>query len=200
MMTAAAVALVVAALVAGALAMPVEVEIDRPGRGLPTSVRVDWLAGRVSREFAPGAEEPAPEKEEEAEERVEEEREGPGLRGPGPARALAAVGTPGLPSAVGRLLSRLASAMRLRLAAATIRLADPADTGRLWGLVGSGTALLPAAWRSRLDLRPDFSPGDAEVTGRLAARLVPLRLLGAVVAFLLSPAVLRAGWRAARAG
>lgn len=196
-MIAAAVLLGLLALLVGLLSLPVDLEVARRGRGLPTTVRVDWLGGRVSREFAPGAEEPSPEEEVEEEE-GEEER--PGRRGPGPARALAALRTPGLPSAVGRLLSRLGSAVRLRLAAATVRLSDPADTGRLWGMVGPGVAVLPAAWRTRLDLRPDFSPGKRTVTGRLTARLVPLRLVGAVAAFVLSPSVLRAGWRAARAG
>ena len=193
MVTAAAVALGLLALVVlGALAVPVDLEVTRPGRGLPTSVRVGWLGGRVAWEPAPGAEEPA--------EAEEAEEESAGRRGPGIRRALAVLRSPGLGPAARRMLARLGAAVRLRRAAATVRLSDPADTGRLWGLLGPGAAALPADLRSRLHLRPDFSPGDTEVTGRLTARLVPLRLVAAVVAFLLSPSVLRAGWRAARAG
>ena len=203
MVTVAAVALGLLALVAGLLAVPVEVQVTRPGRGLPTSVRVGWAGGRVSRTFAPGAEAPAAEEtseEEQDTEGEEDEEERPGRRGAGPARAMAALRTPGLPAAAGRLLARLAGAVRLRRASAAVRLADPADTGRLWGLVGPGAAALPPEWRSRIHLRPDFSPGVGEVTGRLTARVVPLRLVAAVAAFALSPPALRAGWRAARAG
>lgn len=198
MVTAAAVALGLLALVLGALAVPVDLEVTRPGRGLPTSVRIGWLGGRVAWEPVPGTEEPAEADEEEL--APQEEEEPSGRRGPAGRRALAVLRTPGLAPAAGRTLARMGAAVRLRRAAATVRLPDPADTGRLWGLVGSGAAALPADWRTRLDLRPDFSPGEPEVTGRLTARLVPLRLVAAVVGFVLSPAVLRAGWRAARAG
>ena len=201
MVTAAAVALGLLALALGALAVPVDLEVARPGGGLPTSVRVGWLGGRVAWEPVPGTEQPAEADEEEpAPPEAGEEEEPSGRRGPGVRRALAALRTPGLAPAAGRTLARLGAAVRLRRATATVRLPDPADTGRLWGLVGPGAAALPADWRTRLDLRPDFSPGEPEVTGRLTARLVPLRLVASVVAFVLSPAVLRAGWRAARAG
>ena len=199
MVTAAVVALGLLALVLGALAVPVDLEVARPGGGLPTSVRVGWLGGRVIWEPVPGTETQA-DAEEPAPPEGEEEEEPSGQRRPGVRRALAALGTPGLAPTAGRTLARMGAAVRLRRAAATVRLPDPADTGRLWGLVGPGAAALPADWRTRLDLRPDFSPGEPEVTGRLTARVVPLRLVAAVLAFLLSPAVLRAGWRAARAG
>jgi len=190
------------ALALGTLAVPVDVEVRRPGRGLPTSVRIGWLAGRLEWEPAGGEERPAeaegPAPEEEAEEEPEEDerarRRGPKLRD-----VVTALRTPGLGRAVGRLLSRLSGAVRLRRAAASVRLGDPADTGRLWGLVGPVVATLPARWRDRVDLQPDFSPGAADVAGRLRGRVVPLRLVAAALGFVLSPPVIRAGWRTVRA-
>lgn len=200
MLIAAAVLAGLLALALGTLAVPVDVEVRRPGRGLPTAVRIGWLAGRVEWEPAGGEERPAeegPAPEEEAEEEPEEE-ERARRRGPKPRDVLTALRTPGLGRAVGRLLSRLSGAVRLRRAVASVRLGDPADTGRLWGLVGPVVATLPARWRDRIDLRPDFSPGTADVAGRLRGRVVPLRLVAAALGLVLSPPVIRAGWRIVR--
>ena len=199
MLIAAAALVGLLALAAGTLAVPVDVEVRRPGGGLPTAVRIGWLGGRVGWEPTAGEEAPPDGRaaEEEAGEEPEEEKE---ERAPRRRRALAALRTPGLGPAAGRLLSRLAAAVRLRWVAARVRLADPADTGRLWGVVGPLAATLPADWQGRVDLRPDFSPGEPDLAGGMRLRVVPLRLVAAVAGFVLSPAVVRAGWRAARAG
>lgn len=201
MLIAAAVLAGLLALALGTLAVPVDVEVRRPGRGLPTAVRIGWLAGRLEWEPVGGEEGPAeegPPPEEEAEEEPEEE-ERAGRRGPKPRSVATALRTPGLGRAVGRLLSRLSGAVRLRRADASVRLGDPADTGRLWGLAGPVVATLPARWRDRVYLQPDFSPGAADVAGRLRARVIPLRLVAATLEFVLSPPVIRAGWRIVRA-
>ncbi|MDP2497462.1 MAG: hypothetical protein Q8W44_05640, partial [Candidatus Palauibacterales bacterium] len=117
MVTAAAVALGVLALVLGALAVPVELEVARPGDDLPTSVRIGWPGGRVAWEPVPGTETPAETDEEEpAPPEAEEEEEPSGRRGPGVRRALAALRTPGLAPTAGRALARVAAAVRLRRA------------------------------------------------------------------------------------
>lgn len=198
-------------LLVGVLAVPVEVEVRRPGGGADISLRLSWLSGRLlweptgpgrgGDESPPGAEEAeAPERAKsepgpgEPEEGEEETSRGPSLRG-----ALAAARTPGLVPAARRLVSRASGAVRLREAEATVRLADPAATGRLWGAWAALRGLAgPAGLRLRL--RPDFGPGPADLAGRLRARVTPLRLVGAAAGFLLTPAVVRAGWRAFRAG
>lgn len=80
-------------------------------------------------------------------------------------------------------------ALRLRLGAG-----DPAETGRLWALVGPLEAFALGLGVTALRFEPDFSEPalEFEAQGRLV--LVPLQLLGLVAAFALAPASLRA-WR-----
>lgn len=69
---------------------------------------------------------------------------------------------------------------------------DPADTGRLWALVGplAGTlALLPVA---RIAVEPQFASAAFDLDMRSRVRVIPLRLLFAVLAFALSPGTVRA--------
>jgi hypothetical protein len=75
---------------------------------------------------------------------------------------------------------------------------DPADTGVMFGtLAGTMGALVPRG--TRIDLAPDFTGPRAEVVlgGRLW--LVPGRMLLHLVALLLTPSVLQALYRLARA-
>ncbi len=74
---------------------------------------------------------------------------------------------------------------------------DPADTGRLWAIMGPGTALLQAAGAS-VDLTPEFSNPSVELQGGGRLRVVPARLAWHTSRFLLSPPTLRAAWALVR--
>ncbi len=76
---------------------------------------------------------------------------------------------------------------------ARVGLDDPADTGRLWGIIGPLTSAL---YRSRLDVEvsPVFHGPELAFQGAAEVRVVPLQLLGTLLSFGLSPAT----WRVVR--
>lgn len=177
------------ALLAGLLALlavPLELVFSvrrhggrREGRG---SLR--WLFGLVRVRLAgPG-------------ERV---RAGPGRpasrrprRGGGGARRmLALVQVEGFGSRLLRLARDLFRRIRIQELSLRVRLGldDPADTGRLWAVVGP-LAALPGL--RRVAIEPEFAAGTFELDGRGRIRIVPLRLLSVLLRFALSPVTLRA--------
>ena len=82
---------------------------------------------------------------------------------------------------------------------ARLGLGDPAETGRLWALLGPLNAAARNLARIDLQIEPEFLDPVFEFDARGACRLVPLRFLALAAAFLLSPATLRA-WRTAGTG
>lgn len=92
------------------------------------------------------------------------------------------------------LLVRLVRAVRWRAFRfhARFGLDDPADTGQLWGAVGTMLFMLPP----RLDVavQPVFEGPDFAFRGEAEVRLIPLRVIGVLVSFGLSPATWRVLW------
>ena len=95
-----------------------------------------------------------------------------------------------------RFARDLVRAVGLRRLHLRVRLGldDPADTGRLWALVGSLNALVPYPRHAAVRLEPEFAgPAlDFQADGRLV--VIPLRFLLLAIAFALSPSSIRA-WR-----
>lgn len=73
-------------------------------------------------------------------------------------------------------------------------LGDPADTGRLWAVVGPVAALLASSGEARVAVEPEFMDAVFEIDAGGAVRIIPLQIIYLVLALLLSPAV----WRAIR--
>ncbi len=84
--------------------------------------------------------------------------------------------------------------LRLRL---RLGLGDPADTGRLWAVVGPLSAALDGLRGADVRIEPEFVEPVLELRADGRARVVPLQVLALAVSFALSPASIRA-WRAAR--
>jgi hypothetical protein len=99
-----------------------------------------------------------------------------------------------------RLVHDLIDATHLRRLRLNMRLGlgDPADTGRLWALVGPLQAVAQSRHGANVRIEPEFM--DAVLEFRAQGRLVvvPLQLLFVVMGFVLSPASIRA-WRTLRA-
>lgn len=77
-------------------------------------------------------------------------------------------------------------------AQARIGLDDPADTGRLWGVLGPLISLIPKIPKANIRIEPEFA---AEVLalqchGRIS--VIPLQILSLSMRFFLSPHVIRA--------
>ncbi len=98
----------------------------------------------------------------------------------------------------GRRLLRLARDLlrriRIRELSLAVRLGldDPADTGRLWGVVGPLAALLARCPVARIAIEPDFGAEALDVDGKGHIRIVPIELLFVMLVFVLNPATLRA--------
>ncbi len=97
------------------------------------------------------------------------------------------------------LLSRLLGAIEWQMLHLHARfgLDDPADTGRLWGLAGPMAASLLPAGRD-VSIQPDFERETLAVESEGEFRVVPLRVVGIVLAFGLSPRTWRVVWPAVR--
>ena len=116
-------------------------------------------------------------------------------------RALAAFRLASFRRRAFRFVGDLARAVRpreLRLRA-RLGLGDPADTGRLWALVGPLQAWALSSRGADVRIEPEFLEGALELQAQGRLRLVPLQLLGLAVSFVLSPSSIRA-WRALRSG
>lgn len=88
-----------------------------------------------------------------------------------------------------RLLADLWRAIQKQNVAFRIRLGlgDPADTGRLWGLIGPVAALLATLKTVSVDIEPEFMEAMFELDGCGTVRIVPLQIIVLVIAFFLSP-------------
>jgi hypothetical protein len=99
-----------------------------------------------------------------------------------------------------RLLRDLLRALRVHDLALHLRLGlgDPADTGRLWAVIGPLGAWLQARRNVQLDIEPEFVDAVLEFDARGRLRLIPLQTLALALAFALSPPSIQA-WRSLRA-
>ena len=159
-------------------------------------VTIRWLFGlvRVRIPF-PGARKPAEKPKPAAEPEARRKRARPGARGRG-ARVLAVLRRADFRRRALTLVEDLVRAVhvtRLRLRM-RLGLGDPADTGRLWALVGPLAAASDGLRGADVWIEPEFVEPVLEFEARGRLQVVPLRVLALAVAFALSPASIRA-WR-----
>jgi hypothetical protein len=182
------------------LAVPVDVAFRLEGiEAFSGRLTVRWLFGLVRvRIRVPGARErpagPAA--------RPKPARERPRRKArAGPAQVLAVLGEPAFRERVRRLvgdLVRAAHVSRLRLWM-RLGLGDPADTGRLWAVMGPLSAVARGLRGAEVRIEPEFVDPVLEFQAQGRALLFPLQLLALAVSFALSPSSIRA-WRALRDG
>lgn len=80
-----------------------------------------------------------------------------------------------------------------------IGLGDPADTGRLWGLLGPVAGIVTNLRSAEVRIEPEFLAPALEVETYGEFRCIPLQFIALATAFMLSPATLQA-WRTLRRG
>ena len=100
----------------------------------------------------------------------------------------------GFLSKVIRLLRRLVRCLHMRRLRLHIfvGLDDPADTGRLWGMLGPLAPALPVPGSSDLRIQPEFTGAALRIDGEGALRIVPIEIMATILFFVLSPVTLRA--------
>jgi hypothetical protein len=80
-----------------------------------------------------------------------------------------------------------------------IGLGDPADTGRLWAIIGPIAGMVQNLRSAAVRIEPEFLDPAFEVESHGQFRLVPIQFVVLTAAFMLSPTMLRA-WRRLRRG
>jgi hypothetical protein len=112
---------------------------------------------------------------------------------------LAALRTPGLIRRVIKLLRDLSAALRPRRLRVqfTIGMDDPADTGRLWGLLAPlrllfGTQSFGRSSGVSVEITPDFFGPRFSGYSCASVQFVPLQLIGLFIGFTVSTPFLRA--------
>jgi DUF2953 family protein len=197
MLVALAILLGLAALLAVPLGVAFQLEGLEPFAGRLT---IRWLFGLVRvRVAAPGARRPPAEPS--AEPKAKRKRARRESRPGRASRVLAVLRQAEFRRRAGRLaadLVRAAHPSRLRLRM-RLGLGDPADTGRLWAVVGPLGAA--SRWLPGADVRiePEFVEPVLEFEARGRLLVIPLQVLALAVSFALSPASIRA-WRALWSG
>ncbi len=176
------------------LAVPVDLDFRLEGiEPFTGQVKVRWLFGLVRIRIPvprAGRRTPRPE----AEKKAARKRARPRARGRH-RHFLAALGQAAFRRRIYRLARDLARAVRPRRLRLLVRLGlgDPADTGRLWAVVGPLNAVAQLR-NAELRIEPEFLEPVLEFRADGRVLVVPLRFLFLAVAFALSPPTIRA-WR-----
>ena len=71
-----------------------------------------------------------------------------------------------------------------------IGLGDPADTGRLWAIVGPIAVLISNYSNTTVRIEPEFMESVADIHSHGSFRLIPLKFIALIIAFLLSSPIL----------
>lgn len=97
---------------------------------------------------------------------------------------------------IGRFLGDLWRAARKRDLRLRVRigLGDPADTGRLWSVLGPLDGMLASLPQLTVEVEPDFVDSTLSLNANGSVEIVPLRLACLGAALLVSPSV----WRGLR--
>lgn len=111
----------------------------------------------------------------------------------GARRVVAALRRKGFGRRVLKLARDLLRRVWIRYLDMDIRLGldDPADTGRLWAVVGPLVAMLPLPPEASLAIEPEFAAEIFELDGEGRIRIIPLQVLLVLLVFFLSPGTLR---------
>ena len=78
--------------------------------------------------------------------------------------------------------------IRLRVC---LGLGDPADTGRLWAIMGPIAGMLSSVKEVKIEIMPDFLESNIEVDSSGTVQLIPLHIIMLILGLLLSPTILK---------
>lgn len=179
------IALLIVLMLVSLLAIPVTLRLDlASGPVGKREVRVSWAFGLVNVQVAPGSSQRTELSS------AKKARSGKRRSGSGAARLLL---RQSFRRRFYRYVCDLWHAVRKEGVYARLRigLGDPADTGRLWSVLGPLSGVLACAADATLLLEPEFADAAFDWEGRGRITAVPLHLLVVTALFLLSPAVWR---------
>ena len=116
--------------------------------------------------------------------------------GSGGKRVIALLDSKGFVVHLFKMISSLIRHVRVRrmVCHVCMGLDDPADTGRLWGVVGSLANTLPRPRHADVVVTPDFTAAVLHIDGQGRIRIIPIAMIAVVIIFLISPTTVRAVW------
>jgi hypothetical protein len=158
-------------------------------RTLSADVRLNWAFGLVRADVSPDLSNPEPDLA------TAVSRKG-GWRGRttgGKSNVLAAIRLRSFRRRILRLVSDLWSAIHKKDVRLWIRagLGDPADTGRLWAVLGPLSGMFSRPGDISIAIEPDFLDATLELDSSGIVRVVPLQIVIIALGLLVSPAMWR---------
>jgi len=156
---------------------------------LSVDLRLNWAFGLVRADVSPDLENPE-----------SKQREAAGSKGSWWARSrgrksnfMAAIRQPRFRRRILRFVSDLWSAIHKQDVRLWVRtgLGDPADTGRLWAVLGPLSGLFSRSGDISIAIEPDFLDATLEVDSSGTVRVVPLQIVVVALGLLVSPTLWR---------
>lgn len=170
------------------LSVPLELVLRVAANGRPRfSLRLVWLFGLVSKDLS------GRRKKAKKQKARPEAGPKPGKRRMGARRFLKILRTRGVPGRVKIFITDVLGTIRFRELRADLRvgLENPADTGLMFAVVSPALIFLSPYTGGRISLRPAFEGAVLEGYLRATVRLVPIRLVFAVLRLVFSLAMAR---------
>jgi len=175
-------------LVVIVLAVPVTVTYQLSWREtLSAHFSLDWAFGLVRTDISPQRSEP--DKPGAVRKTVGRRRKSKG----GKANVMAAIRQAPFRRRILRFVADLWRAIHKTNVRLLVRLGlgDPADTGRLWAVLGPISGMVARLRDIRIAIEPDFVDATCEVDSSGTVRLVPLQFVGLVLGLMFSPSLWR---------
>ena len=156
---------------------------------LSARIRLNWAFGLVRADVSPDLEKPGSHKPESARKKAARQSRSQGRK----TNFMAAIREPSFRRRVYRFVSDVWQAIHKQNVRLLVRLGlgDPADTGRLWAILGPLSGVLTRLRDIRIAIEPDFLDSTLEVDSSGTIRMIPLRIVVIVLGLFFSPPVWR---------
>jgi len=171
------------------LAMPVTLTYQFSWKETPSAdLRLNWAFGLVRAGVSPDLAKPGPDKSEAT--RKKGARRG---KSTGKKNFMAAIRQAPFRRRMFRFVSDLWHTIHKKNVQLLVRLGlgDPADTGRLWAVLGPLSGMLARLRDIRVTIEPDFLDATLEVDSSGTIRMIPLQIAIIVFGLLFSPPIWR---------
>ena len=171
------------------LAMPVTLTYQFSWKETPSAdLRLNWAFGLVRADVSPDLAKPGPDKPEAT--RKKGARRG---KSTGKKNFMAAIRQAPFRRRMFRFVSDLWRTIHKKNVRLLVRLGlgDPADTGRLWAVLGPLSGMLARLRDIRVTIEPDFLDSTLEVDSSGTIRMIPLQVAIIVFGLLFSPPIWR---------
>ena len=178
------------ALVVILLAMPVTLTYQLSWtQTLSADIRLNWAFGLVRADVSPDLAKPETDKADAAREKAGRWRKSKGRK----TNIMPAIRQPAFRRRILRFVSDMWRAIHKKNVQLLVRmgLGDPADTGRLWALLGPLSGMAARSPDVRIAIEPDFLDSTLDVDSSGTVWVIPLRVAIIALGLFFSPTIWR---------